>query len=334
MTWFEELTSCTENSGAEVRRQLYLQGGRLHSRANGQSWAYGELETPSLADLRDRASELGKTSGNTTVREVVANVQDLHSDPANQNALFQVASQFNLLEMMAPDVKPEYGIGIYERDPTQGPACAIAAGAGTIFRHYFVEVDGQIGQSEGKQIDCLADLGGLLGNSGQRLWKMENGYALPSESGLREINDHLSRMDDGAKDELRCSLRIGIQWNMDVTIATAEQRVSQAFCSALPILYTEHSMELWEPFARLVLEATYEATLCAAIENAARTGVSKLFLTLVGGGAFGNDLSWIIDALKRSIFLYPASGLDIAVVSYWKSKSCVQELVHELNTEN
>ncbi len=52
--------------------------------------------------------------------------------------MFQVASQFNLLEMISPNVTPDDGIGIYENDPTQGPACAIACGAGTIYRNYLV----------------------------------------------------------------------------------------------------------------------------------------------------------------------------------------------------
>jgi len=73
--------------------------------------------------------------------------------------------QFNLLEMASPSVTPEQGVGIYEHDHTQGPACAIAAGAGTIYRNYFARVKGQIGQAASNQIDCLADIGAALGNS-------------------------------------------------------------------------------------------------------------------------------------------------------------------------
>lgn len=42
---------------------------------------------------------------------------------------------------------------------TQGPAYAIAAGAGTIYRNYLAVVNGQVGQSADTQIDCLADIG-------------------------------------------------------------------------------------------------------------------------------------------------------------------------------
>jgi hypothetical protein len=252
-------------------------------------------------------------------------------EPNNANGMFQVASQFNLLEMMAPDVTPEFGVGIYERDPTQGPVCATAAGAGTIFRNYFSVVNGQTGQSKDNQIDCLADVGLLLGNRGQRLWKMVNGYALPSDHGLREVCRKLGAMDEFERDQLRQSLRIGLQWDTQVTLGDATHTLSQALCSALPVAYTEHSMELWAPFARLVLEASYEATICAGILNAHRTGNSKLHLTLVGGGAFGNHQDWIVDAIRRAIRLHPRAGLDISIVSRHHSKPFIRELVSSLN---
>ncbi|MFM8743437.1 MAG: hypothetical protein ACKODM_08965, partial [Cytophagales bacterium] len=43
---------------------------------------------------------------------------------------------------------------------------------------------------------------------------------------------------------------------------------------------------------------------------------SGLVLTLLGGGAFGNEQSWIIEAIHRALSLYPDYGLEIAIVSY------------------
>ena len=45
-----------------------------------------------------------------------------------------MASQFNLLEMTGPEITPEDGVTRYAHDRTQGPACAIAAGAATVYR--------------------------------------------------------------------------------------------------------------------------------------------------------------------------------------------------------
>ena len=329
MTWFEELTGCAEQSPEQVREDLKVDGPRLRSRINGDAWRYGSLEMPTLAELRDRVADLTHQPKPLTVREVVADVQTLHADEDHAHALFQVASQFNLLEMASPTFTPEQGVGIYERDPTQGPACAVAAGAGTIFRNYFVEVDGHIGQSADHQIDCLADVGALLGNTNERLWRMVNGYALPSAEGLQEIDDTLRGMDVSERDRLKRALRIGLQWDTEVTLSGASHLVSQAFCSALPVAYATHPPAMWARFAKLILEASYEATVCAAILNAARTKTNTLFLTLLGGGAFGNDEAWITDAMRHALSQHQDSGLDVAIVSYGRSQPCVQELVGE-----
>ena len=324
--WFEVLTGFAEESPEQVRENIIVDGGELISRVSGRRFIPGELETPSLAELRRRAQSSKRNAGKTAVREVVADVQELHRDECNANSLFQVASQFNLLEMVSPSVTPERGVGIYENDHTQGPACAIAAGAGTIYRNYFANVNGKTGQSASNQLDCLSDVGMALGNSDRCLWQMRNGYALPSESGLIEIANRLRASTESDRDTLRGLLRIGIQWSTQVTLDGCRHLVSQTYCSALPVSYSRHPTSLWADFASLVLEASYEATFCAAIANVEKTGNNKLFLTLLGGGAFGNETDWIVRGIKRSIELYGDQGLDVVIVSYGTSKRYIQEL--------
>lgn len=324
--WFEKLTGFKEESPRQVRANISVDGNVLKSHVNGKTFVCGELQTPSLAELREAVRSSGYQSGKMRVREVVADVQHLHKAELNAGALFQVASQFNLLEMISPHVTPEHGVGRYENDPTQGPACAIAAGAGTIYRNYFARVNGRIGQSADSQIDCLADIGKELGNDGNRFWEMRNGYAMPSHQGLAHIADRLRASSEAGRDQLRWLLRIGIQWNTQVTLNDCEHQVSQAYCSALPVAHCQHPIELWEPFARLVLEASYEATMCAAILNATRNTNNTVFLTLLGGGAFGNRTEWIIDAMQRALKRYQDADLDVAIVSYGVSKPEVQRL--------
>jgi hypothetical protein len=329
MTWFEKLTGFKETTPQQVRERIAADGETL--RVNGKTLRCGRLETPSLADLRRRLGAQSAGSDAVTVREVVGDVQALHLDGANAGALFQVASQFNLLEMASPQVTPEQGVGGYEHDHTQGPACAIAAGAGTIYRNYFAPVNGRTGQSATNQIDCLADLGAAWGNDDNRLWAMKNGYALATRSGLEEISRRLRAASEAERDEWRGLLRIGMQWNTEVTLHEAGHTVSQAYCAALPIGYSPHPAALWADFARLILEAAYEATICAAILNARDTGNNNVFLTLLGGGVFGNDTAWIMGGLERALTRYRNAALDVAVVSYGVSQRPVQQLVVHFN---
>ncbi len=331
--WFEKLTGFPEESPQQVRANITFDGDALSSRVNGETFVCGDLETPSLAELRERVHSSGHKVGRTSVREIVANVQYLHTNEANAGSLFQVASQFNLLEMVSPDVTPERGVGIYENDHTQGPACAVAAGAGTIYRNYFVTVNGQTGQSANNQIDGLADIGAALGNSESRLWEMKNGYALASRSGLVEISDRLLAASERELDKLRQLLRIGVQWRTQVTLGDSKHTVSQAYCSALPVAYSRHYPHLWAEFARLILEASYEATICAAILNSVDNGNNRVFLTLLGGGAFGNDTDWIVGGIRRALNLYKHADLDVEIVSYGSSNQYVQQLVNQIRNE-
>jgi hypothetical protein len=325
--WFESLTGFREETADQVRSKLHVDGDTMTSVVNRKTMACGHLETPALADLRSRSLEVDAPKGRLKLSEVVGDVQQLHQAPENAGALFQVASQFNLLEMVAPSYTPEDGIDIYEHDRTQGPACAIACGAGTIYRNYFAEVNGQVGQSADNQIDCLADLGDALGNTGERLWTMQNGYALATADGLREITDRLQRASDSERDDLRKKLRIGVQWGTQVTLGGAGHQVSQAFCSALPVAYSSHSDSLWEEFAKFVLEAAYEATICAAVLNSVSTDNNKVYLTLLGGGAFGNREVWILSAIQRALREYRDADLNVMIVSYGSSNSRIQEMI-------
>ncbi len=331
--WFEALTGFTERSYEETQRSLAVDGRTLRSSVNGRSYVIGELETPTLGELRQRALDTAMDGGGAfTVSNVSGDVGRMHQDAANRNALFQVASQFNLLEMTGSGRIPEDGVTDYADDHTQGPACAIAAGAATIYRNYFMPVDGQTGQTRHRQLDCLRDVGEALGNTDGSLWTMTNGYALCTESGLDSVRRTLGDMDEAGTGALRDRLRIGVHWEVEVTAGgRTDVHVTQAFCSALPVSYTRVPSPRWEPFARLVLEGAYEATLWAAALNARRSGSNVVFLTHLGGGAFGNERPWIIDATRRALSRVRKAGvgLDVRIVSYGAPATESVQLVHE-----
>lgn len=329
VSWFEDLAGFPETDPAQVRANLRVDGPFLHSRTNGRALTWGCLEIPSLGELRQQARRAAAaSSGRLRVSEIVSGVQDLHRhEQSAAGALFQVASQFNLLEMASPNWTPEHGVGVYEDDHTQGPACAVAAGAGTIYRNYFVPVRGQTGQSATNQIDCLEELGNALGHSELTpLWEMRNGYALASQHGLAAVRNQLEGAGGPELDRFRQLLRIGWQRDTEVTLpGCGGHLVSQAYCSALPVAYCEPMpRELWRPFASLVLEAAYEATLCAAIAG----GYRRLYLTMLGGGVFGNEPAWILAAMERALNLYwHAADLEVVIVSYPRTNRSLQGLL-------
>ncbi len=330
--WFSRLAGFAERNPAEVRQHLSVHGSQLKSKVNQTTYEFGQLELVSLGKLREKSAG-SRGTGTLNVAEHVGDARALHADVKNANAMFQVASQFNLLEMVSPSVTPERGVAIYESDQTQGPACAIACGAGTIYRNYFIDLDGQLGQVAERQVDCLADVGEALGNAQGQLWEMRNGYALPSKSGLSTVDQQLKAMSEDELDELRAKLKIGVQWDTQVTLKGCAHLVTQAYCSALPVAYSSLAPSLWQRFARLVLDAAYEATLAAAVLNAAKTGNKNVYLTMLGGGAFGNDRDWIRDAIRRACLLFKDHALDVKLVSHRAANPTVKQLAKAIQDE-
>lgn len=331
--WFSRLTGFKEETYATTREQLQVNGSLLHSKVNGRSFGIGHFEMVSLAELRERVAQEQKKAAPTQVDVVIGDVRQMHQMPEYAGALFQVASQFNALEMVGPSVTPEDGVTRYEHDHTQGPACAIAAGAATIYRNYFVPVGEKSGQCAKQQLDGLANLGDALSNrlacQVSDLWHMQNGYALANKTGLDKISALLLTMDEADRSELAGHLRIGLHRGVEVTDGPSSPGplVSQAFCSALPVAYGRVAQPHWQGFAQLVLDAAYEATLLAAVLNRRQGGTNIVLLTMLGGGAFGNPTQWIYSAMERALKKVQGHGLDVRLVSYGQPSAQMRALV-------
>jgi hypothetical protein len=185
----------------------------------------------------------------------------------------------------------------------QGPACAIVAGAATLYRNYFAPVGTQIGHTCDRQIDCLAGVGqsleAVLGMPVGEIWSMCNGYAQCSRAGLKAIADWIETATPAQVDEIRSRLCVGLHWDVEVTDAEGPTRpmVSQAFCSALPVAYFS---QVPSPFWR-----RFGIGLGSSVRGDA-----------VGRGVFGNREDWIQQAIRRALKLASAYELDVRVVSY------------------
>lgn len=337
MNWFERITGFPETDYPETQSRLELCGTRLRSKVNRKEYEIGEFVMPALAELRQ---QVHAGSGNRGVLKVSLETGDIRRfllARENRGALFQVASQFNMLEMTAPSVAPEDGVTRYQHDPTQGPACAIAAGAATIFRNYLVPVGDGHGQCTDQQLNGLADLGTelsrRLGMPVRELWNMRNGYALCTWSGLAAIDALFGSAGEKELHTLRSLLRVGLHRDVQVTDVVDEPThlVSQAFCAALPVAYSEIPSEAWARLAQVVLDAAYEATLLEGVLNARRGASNTVFLTRLGGGAFGNKETWIHTAMVRALELVKGYALDVRIVNYKRPSPGLQKLVAEFS---
>eukprot|EP00729_Bicosta_minor_P013073 gene13073-33652_t len=317
LSWFEKLFGFKEEgSTKDVQEKFEMEPGStmLKSKINGKEYDVGEFKTPSPGSLR-------------ITHEAVSDIFKLHSEPENSSAMFQAASQFNCLEFASPHVTPEDGVTGYESDNTQGPACSLAAAPATVYRNYFADTNGQVGQSGGNQLNNLGDLLDHVGPTAKDYLKVKNGYVASNNESLAEFNKLLEPKiaSEEGREELLGKLRIGVHSGVEVPftsrfkVAKISERtkVSQAFCSALSIAYTNGGHANWHMIAQCVLDATYEATLrAAAIEQAEGSGSGKVYLTFIGGGVFGNDQGWIQAAIARACRKLKNYPLQVVVCHY------------------
>lgn len=313
--WFQRLFGFAESDYETTRQQFALEGSTLRSLANGRTFGAGEFSTPTLQSLRERTAGLHRGPSQVT-HEIVDDVLELHALPENRGATFQVASQFNCLEFADPREVPEDGVTQYADDPTQGPACALAAAGATVFRNYFAPVGDQRGQTTSHQLNNLDGLAAELGEPGA-FFDVRNGYTWSDEARLAQLRDELARRD---REALLGTIKIGLQTDVEVTFASRFEEpnepttVHQAFCSAVSCGYTRIRLDHWEPLATLALDAAYEATLCAAALKAESN--NRVWLTFLGGGAFGNRGEWIAAAIGRALRRANDFGLDVRIPHY------------------
>ncbi len=331
MSWFEQLFGFRERPYAETQAAFELEAETLRSKVNGRSFVAGRFSTPSLAWLREQAR--GFRPGSIQVRhEVVDDILELHGKPENEDAMFQAASQFNCLEFAGAEEVPEDGVTQYATDPTQGPACALAAAAGTVVRNYFAEVSAVRGQTRDRQLNNLDDVQAQLGAAAQ-LVEIRNGYTFSDAPKLRELGAALATHD---RESLLGAMKIGIHADVGVTFATrfvepsSPRLVSQAYCSALSCYDVGDGRDVWAPLATLVLDAAYEATLLAAVLEAERgRGSGVVWLTFLGGGAFGNDRRWIADAIARAVSRLGDRALDVRIAHYRRIDERISQKIDE-----
>ena len=361
--WFKDVFGFKESGSFSKNQSKFkmVDGDILVSTANGRHHYVGRFEMLSVGELRARlaapvagAAAAAGDGGAAAAADAPAagsrltfahyatptGVGPMMLDVANNGAVFQAASQFNCLEMVGPGVTPARGIAIYFNDNTQGPKCALACPAGTVYRNYLVPMpDGSFGQGK-SQLDGLAEVGEVVGNVDDCIWDMRNGYCMPrTTASMGRLGERLVS-DPALAAAAESALRVGVHWSTSVerrasrglalkkTSAAAgkeeeaaerEQRVCQVYASAVPVAYCKSTTSSdWQTFASLVLRGAYDATLAAAALISREQGGRrvKVFLTAIGGGAFGNRLAWVHSAIDAALDRYAAAPLGVYLVHY------------------
>ena len=216
-------------------------------------------------------------------------------------------------------------------DRTQGPQASVGAGAAAITRVHaaFYQKGKSWRQTRRRQVELLHDLG--------EYYTVENGYVV--QNGMeRELPRSLEERDDLLD---RCC--VGLHSGVQVTFCGLDgetlhllppsqppQIIDQVFCAAMNIAQGatgEHNLSLpgGVDKADFLLRAAYRGTYLAAIANKC----TRLFLTLIGGGVFGNRLDKIYKTIREEHIKWtmsPTNTLTDVFIVHWSANGA------EINT--
>jgi len=187
-------------------------------------------------------------------------------------------------------------------DKTQGPAASMGAPAACITRVHAPFYDAKKPchlwrQTAEKQVNFLSDL--------SKQFPMRNGYVM--------FDGEETQLPAG-KGRIDALGRVKIGYHQDIQVAFAgvdggdirkfvdhEQVIDQVFCAAVNVAQGKSgaanaAAEGAEDKVRFVLDSAYEGTYLAARTH----NREKIFLTLIGGGVFGNPKKWIYESMMQA----------------------------------
>lgn len=274
----------------------------LISQVNNKKYSIGTFK---CRDLKSFDSTPMRDGGKFNIivgdgsENVDADIIMCETNPENDGSTFQMASNFNCLDHL-PGKKPPNGyISEYITHHEQGGPGTVVCGPAVLYRQYFVD-----------EVHLLERTPIIV----------DDGYAIDiPENDFDYSNSNL--------------YQVGVHQNIDVTLGRAgrcnryyriidNQRIHQVFCSTIPFGDLPES-EFNLKVASYILTAEYRMTILAAIENSlkypGRKGSNKLFLCLLGTGAFGNPIELVTKCIADCSDLIQKSGLEVNLTCFNQS---------------
>ena len=262
-------------------------------------------------------------------------VATLQADPANANCMFQAASNFSCIEAITESSFPDMidFTTNYYKDLTQGPAASISAGPAAIAR-VLEPFSKQGSQTSLHQINVLDNL--------KEYYNIENGYVVNDKTKgaktftVAEMNDILNKIKIGYVNG--ADVVFGGRHKTDMNVLKKPHQINQVFTAAMNLRQGDNgkrnaTLQDKEIKARTLLRGAYLGTYLCALKSRS----PRLFLTLIGGGSFGNDISWIlgevINAHKMVALSQKNGTLKSVELVMFNVPQCMDGFIRRLNEE-
>lgn len=317
MEWF---VGVNERELIQQREAVFKDGCFVNAKTRVQ-WPAGQFDWPSLQELHEKvAGKVAPESAGRTspVLRVVDNcdIGELQATLTTEDqAMVQIASNFNCLEVPRRECLPDYGqlVQRYCIDSTQGHAASFGVPAASLLRTHYAFQDPskspeEWGQTEQRQVELLGDVAQYFG-------KCVNGKATlagdEQELSPSQVDEVAEQIKVGIHRDAQVIFGRGESWDHPVKLLQEPYPLVDQVLSA--------SINWRDPGVRppddkllsltpTALRAAYQGAYLAAIER----GRHLLLLTLIGGGVFDNPQDMILEELAAAharFATHPASEL-------------------------
>lgn len=306
MTWFETITGLPEYEWLSRRDESILEAPngdlQIQNVHTGQRFEAGSFSVHSLEDIAQPTTsninalppfELHVRTSHAGLPSVdVANLQ-AH---AQAGTLFQVASNFNCVEVAHHSVHPDGGnfVSNLAIDSTQGPAASASGGVSAITRVHAPFYDPNINSN---------DWGQTIHRQVELLGHPLIAHHFPVTNG--KLIFHGTEPTDYNPDALFKHIRIGLHRRVRPYFGLRRPpfmeyfenppSIDQVFVAALNHRAPKPHPHHLESKTKMLLKAAYHGTYRAAIQ----CQNPQMVLTLIGGGSFANPPAYIAGAIAE-----------------------------------
>lgn len=314
------------------RRFLVYEGFR--NELTGDVTPYGTFDTPTVACLKEQVAsvllelpttkqELWTKPPPLTTRSRVDIAQLQGNLTTKDLAMVQVASNLNCLENPSRHTNPANGflVDFAYQDRTQGPAAVFGTTSAYLYRCHFYK-GGQT--SDSKCANLVEHAGSYFG--------------VPQNGKLTLTGHEEAIVTETDMDEVSSKVCIGLHRDCPLLFRRTRNRMIEAVPGdngpplidhVLSASVNMHDYGIVVPaddrdklykIAQTLLRAAYEGIYLAAILRQRK----KLYLTLVGGGSFGNPIAMIVAEIQRAHNLWaghPASQLEECVICLYNEST-------------
>eukprot|EP01126_Amoeba_proteus_P006595 TRINITY_DN12308_c0_g2_i3.p1 TRINITY_DN12308_c0_g2~~TRINITY_DN12308_c0_g2_i3.p1 ORF type:complete len:490 (-),score=83.98 TRINITY_DN12308_c0_g2_i3:60-1529(-) len=323
--WFEFVTGCDETTFSKTRAEhlfvdedenLFIKNcktGRLTKAGKFSLIMMGQMYLDvgiSRKESRKQKKrhyppiEIITTLDRGSIRLV--DIGYLQTLPENRNCVFQIASNFNGVEGVCETTTPDSHkfTTKYYLDKTQGPTASVSCSAGAISRVHLAfyspkKKPSEWGQTEDMQLNFMKDL--------ESHFPVKNGYIVytgkepkfPKPNG-KKWKKLIANFHVAYHAEQQVCLGHRTE-TISETQRDPQQTVDQVCCAAINMIQglngkNNEQCDRKRKKMKFALQAAYDGTYLGTI----RHGRKKIFLTFVGGGAFGNPHSDIFNQIVKS----------------------------------